>query len=53
MKRDAIDFGRDSVSVLFRKMFVPTLFGMLSICAVTLADGIFVGRGVGSEGIAG
>lgn len=52
MKRDAIDFGRDSVSVLFRKMFVPTLFGMLSICAVTLADGIFVGRGVGSEGIA-
>lgn len=33
-------------------MFVPTLFGMLSICAVTLVDGIFVGHGVGSDGIA-
>lgn len=52
MKRDAIDFGRDRVSTLFRRMFVPTLFGMLSICAVTLVDGIFVGQGVGSDGIA-
>ena len=52
MKRDAIDFGHDRVSSLFRRMFVPTLFGMLSICAVTLVDGIFVGHGVGSEGIA-
>lgn len=52
MKRDAIDFGRDCVSSLFRRMFVPTLFGMLSICAVTLADGIFIGHGVGNDGIA-
>lgn len=52
MNRDSIDFGRDRVSLLFRRMLVPTLFGMLSICAVTLVDGIFVGHGVGSDGIA-
>lgn len=52
MQRDAIDFGRDRVSTLFRKMFIPTLLGMLSICAVTMVDGIFVGHGVGAEGIA-
>ena len=37
---------------LFRKYFIPTLLGMLSISAVTAIDGIFVGRGVGSDGIA-
>lgn len=52
MKRDEIDFGTLKVSVLFRKLFIPTLFGMLSISAVTVADGIFVGHGVGSDGIA-
>ena len=52
MKRDAIDFGRDRVSTLFSRMLIPTLLGMLSICAVTLVDGIFVGHGVGSDGIA-
>lgn len=52
MKRDAIDFGKDKVSTLFNKMFFPTLLGMLSIAAVTLADGIFVGHGVGGNGIA-
>ena len=52
MERDEIDFGTLKVSVLFRKLFIPTLFGMLSISAVTVADGIFVGHGVGSDGIA-
>ena len=41
MERDEIDFGTLKVSVLFRKLFIPTLFGMLSISAVTVADGIF------------
>lgn len=41
-----------SVSVLFRKYFIPTLLGMLSMSAVTVFDGIFVGHGVGSDGIA-
>ena len=40
MKRDAIDLGTLSVSTLFRKYFIPTLFGMLSISAVTAVDGI-------------
>lgn len=50
--KDSIDLGTLNVSALFRRYFVPTLFGMLSISAVTVADGIFVGRGVGSDGIA-
>ena len=42
MKRDAIDFGRDRVSALFRKLLIPTLLGTISISAVTAIDGIFV-----------
>lgn len=52
MDRDAIDFGTADVKALFRKLFIPTVLGMLSLSAVTAADGIFVGRGVGSDGIA-
>lgn len=52
MERDAIDFGTMKVSKLFRKIFFPTLMGMLSMSAVTAIDGIFVGHGVGSDGIA-
>lgn len=52
MERDAIDLGTVRVSVLFCRLFVPTLLGMLSISAVTVADGMFVGHGVGSDGIA-
>ncbi|MDE5906103.1 MAG: polysaccharide biosynthesis C-terminal domain-containing protein, partial [Alistipes sp.] len=52
MERDALDLGTEHVASLFRKLFVPTLFGMLSISAVTVADGIFVGHRVGSDGIA-
>lgn len=53
MKRDSIDFGTTSVPVLFRKMFTPTLLGLLSVAALTAIDGIFVGQGVGANGIAG
>lgn len=52
MKRDAIDLGQAGVFTLFRKYFVPTLTGMLSMSAVTAIDGIFVGHGIGSDGIA-
>lgn len=52
MKRDAIDLSTMHVFTLFRKYFVPTLFGMLSMSAVTDIDGIFVGHGIGSDGIA-
>lgn len=47
-----MDFKNEKVFVLFKKLFFPTLAGMLCLCAVTAADGIFVGRGVGGDGIA-
>ena len=40
------------VSHLFRKLFFPTLLGLISSVLLNLADGIFVGRGVGSDGLA-
>lgn len=52
MKRDSIELGTLNVAVLFKKYFFPTLLGMLSISAVTTIDGIFVGHGIGSDGIA-
>ena len=52
MQDNRIDFGTGKVFDLFRRVFVPTLFGMLSLSAVTMIDGIFVGHGVGSDGIA-
>lgn len=52
MERDAIDLSTLNVFPLFRKYFIPTLLGMLSMSAVTAIDGIFVGHGVGSDGIA-
>ncbi len=52
MTNNQIDFGSGKVSTLFRQVFVPTLFGMISLSAVTMIDGIFVGHGVGSDGIA-
>lgn len=52
MERDAIDLGSLNVFKLFRKIFIPTLLGMLSMSVVTAIDGIFVGHGVGSNGIA-
>ena len=52
MERDALDLGSLRVGTLFRKLFVPTLLGMVSMSAVAVVDGIFVGHGVGSDGIA-
>lgn len=47
-----MDLGTDNIPSLFKKFFIPTLFGMLSICSVVAVDGVFVGHGVGSDGIA-
>lgn len=52
MERDAIDFGTEKVSTLFKKLFFPTLLGMLGMSAMTAIDGIFIGHSVGSDGIA-
>ena len=52
MQRDQIDLGTVKISRLFRLYFFPTLMGMLSLCAVTAIDGIFVGHSTGSDGLA-
>lgn len=51
-KNETIDFERTKVFTLFKRLFFPTLLGMLSVSAVTAIDGIFVGHGVDSDGIA-
>lgn len=51
-ERDSIDLGSVRVSKLFRSYLVPTLLGMLSMAAVSAIDGVFVGHGIGSDGIA-
>lgn len=51
-QRDAIDFAKEDVGKLFRKMFVPTLLGMVSMVVLNLADGAFVGHGAGTEALA-
>jgi len=33
-------------------MFIPTLLGMVLSATINIADGIFVGRGVGSDALA-
>ena len=40
MKRDAIDLSTLNVFTLFRKYFVRTLLGMLSMSAVWLVPGV-------------
>ncbi len=52
LNRDKIDFGSDKIGHLFRKLFFPTLVGMVFMSLQTVIDGIFVGRGVGANGIA-
>lgn len=52
MQRDRIDFGKMNIPVLFRKIFFPTLLGMVCMACITIADGVFVGRGVGSDALA-
>lgn len=52
LEKDSIDLSKVNVFKLFWKYFIPTLLGMLGMSAVTAIDGICVGHGVGSDGIA-
>ena len=52
MAKDEIDFKNTNISTLYRKLLIPTLLGTLSMSAMTTIDGIFVGHGVGSDGVA-
>lgn len=52
MKRDSIDWVGMNIPLLFCKMFIPTLSGMLLASTINIADGAFVGRGAGSDALA-
>lgn len=51
-ERDSIDFGKMDISKLFVKIFLPTLASLMFGASVYVADGIFVGNGVGSLALA-
>jgi Na+-driven multidrug efflux pump len=50
--RDRIDFAHTNIGKLFASLFFPTLLGMLFSMAFIFTDGIFVGHGIGSHGLA-
>lgn len=50
--KDSIDFGSMNVSTLFRKLLVPTVLGMVFSAIFVITDGIFVGKGIGSDALA-
>ncbi len=52
MNRDSIDFGKMNIPRLFVKLFIPTLLGLVFMSLLNIADGIFVGKGVGSDALA-
>lgn len=52
LDRDKIDFGNGKIGQLFRALFFPTLVGMIFNTLLCVIDGIFVGQGVGADGIA-
>ena len=51
-ERDSIDFGKSRIAPLFNRIFYPTLLSMVFASFFTVADGIFVGQGVGSNALA-
>lgn len=50
--KDSIDFGKMEIPKLFRKLLIPTVIGMVFSAIFVVTDGIFVGRGVGSDALA-
>ena len=51
-KNSHLNFESEPIKVLFRKIFFPTLLGLFFGVLLNVADGIFVGRGVGSDALA-
>ena len=50
--RDSIDFRNEEIGKLFGQFFFPTLLGMVFNMAFIITDGIFVGHGIGPQGLA-
>ena len=47
--RDSIDFKNMDIAALFRKLLLPTVLGMIFSALFVITDGIFVGKGIGSD----
>lgn len=52
MERDSIDFRNTGIRKLFLRFLLPTVLGMVSSAVFIVTDGVFVGRGVGSDALA-
>ena len=52
MSKETLDFGNGRIGRLFAAMFIPTLIGMVFNSLLNICDGMFVGHGVGSDGLA-
>lgn len=50
--KDSIDFGSMHIPTLFRKLLIPTVLGMVFSAIFIITDGIFVGKGIGSDALA-
>lgn len=50
--KDSIDFGSMEIPKLFRKLLIPTVLGMVFSAIFIITDGIFVGKGIGSDALA-
>lgn len=48
----AIDLKRDSISKLFFNFSIPSVTGMMVNALYAIVDGIFIGQGVGADGLA-
>lgn len=51
-EKSGLDYAHGKIPVLFRRIFFPTLLGMIFTALITIVDGVFVGKGVGPDGIA-
>lgn len=50
--KDYIDLGHMDVFKLFRRLLIPTVLGMVFSAIFVITDGIFVGKGIGSDALA-
>lgn len=50
--KDSIDFKNTDIKTLFRKLLLPTVLGMIFSALFIITDGIFVGKGIGSDALA-
>jgi Na+-driven multidrug efflux pump len=49
---NSINLKSDPIPKLFKSYLVPSIIAMAAISIQIIVDGIFVGKGIGSEGIA-